>query len=1642
VTSAFADGVLTVASDAGDAIAITQAGGNVQVNGADPDSGILAAADVSSIIVTGGPDANAIDLGAVSSTDFTSLSTVSIDGAGGADTIIGSDLDDLIFGGPEADEIDGGRGNDRIFGLDGDDTIRGGSGDDTITGGRGADTIFGGTAAQDTASLIGLDAAGGALVRFSADDPATIVSSTPITGVPAGEALEGIDTRPATGQLYLLTNEAGTGRLYTVDPDTGAASLASTISEPLLGSDFGVDFNPVPDRLRVVSDQDQNLRINVDTGATTVDGPLAFAAGDTNDGADPSITGVAYANPIAGATSTALFDIDTVLDVLASQDPPNSGTLNTIGELGVGDVTAVLGFDILPGSGRALASLVVGGSAGLYSIDLSTGAASLIDPIGDGLTLIGGLTVLADGPLESDDDTIIWNNGDGSDLVEGGQGTDTQQVNGRTTSDNFEIDAGPGGRLAFRRSAPGPFSLDLGGVEILTVDGRLGDDTFVVGDLAGVLDLQAINLLGSEGNDAFAFSSEGGSVLGGRIDGGPGIDTISYDGYTSPITIDLDNGRQFFEADLGGENEVPPASTPASGSGTFVLNDAGTELTFTVTFEGLQGSLLGAVGAHFHGPATAAENAPIVRGLTPEELGDLTVSAGTFSGVWTSADSQPLTEELVQQLRDGLIYFNIHTTEFPGGEIRGQVLLTATETATAPGVPELVGVENVIGGSGDDTITGGALGNNLVGGRGNDTLFGGGGNDTIIWNNGDGSDLVEGGLGIDSQRVNGADAGDEFEVNAGAGGRLDFRRTNLGLFALDIGTTEVMDVNGGLGEDTITISDLTGVADLMLVDVDGEFENDTIDASALPADVVMTNLRGGAGNDVITGSQGGDSIFGGQGNDTITGNRGDDVIDAGLTAEEALFAAVTADNTFLIFTADATATPLRVPAVGLEAGENIVGIDFRPAEALDILYVLTDQGRIYTATPDGQLTLVSTLDQALDGTAFGVDFNPVPDRLRVVSDAGQNLRINVDTGATTVDGPLAFAAGDSNAGADPGVVAAAYTNGFAGATSTTLYTIDPDLDALLTQSPPNDGVLNTIGGLGVDATDLLGFDILAGSTPVAFATLVVGGEAGLYRIDLDTGAASLVSLIGDGTDMVTGLAAALDNDLVIWNNGDGSDVVDGGIGQDTQQVNGASAGDNFEVSAGPDGRLFFRRTNLGLFSLDIGTVEVLEINGQDGDDAIVVNSLIGVEDLQQLVVNGGNGTDLVDASGLGVPIPLMATGGADNDTLIGGPGDDDLDGGAGNNRIVGGGGANAIASGRINPSDFDGDGISDLATYTFSPDAGIGVFEVLRSSDGVTTSTRLGGEDSFPVVGDYDGDGLADVAVYGFDPSVGFSTYTIIESSTGDIRSQPFGGPNDFPVAGDYDADGRTDIAVYGFSPNEGFSRFGVILSGGAGTISRGFGGPNDFPVGGDYDGDGRTDIAVFGFSPNEGVSRFGILPSSLNDLLYSQGIGGFPLTFGGVDDSPVAADYDGDGQTDYVVYGPSGDANRFAILPEVGGTPRAVTFGTMTDQAIGVDYTGDGTSNIAVFGPGSTEGSLIPSRFRYQVTEGGTEVVEPFGSLNSIALPPSSGLFDIQPIVLPEGGGGSASAAHAAGKGRLVDFDSALDDLMDEQLGPIGRRS
>ena len=223
-------------------------------------------------------------------------------------------------------------------------------------------------------------------------------------------------------------------------------------------------------------------------------------------------------------------------------------------------------------------------------------------------------------------------------------------------------------------------------------------------------------------------------------------------------------------------------------------------------------------------------------------------------------------------------------------------------------------------------------------------------------------------------------------------------------------------------------------------------------------------------------------------------------------------------NNFLIFNPKSTAAPISKAITGLQVGETVVGIDMRPFNGQ--IFALGSTSRLYSVNAsDGTFTRVGTLPflTLLIGTSFGFDFNPTEDKIRVVSNTGQNLRLNPNDGAISmIDGNLSPG--------NPAVSAAAYTNNFAGATTTKLYVIDHITDKLYLQDA-NAGILAEVGALTVNVESTNGFDIIStGTTDTGYAIFTVGGVNKLYQINLATGVATAM---GDFNNTVTAFTLGL-----------------------------------------------------------------------------------------------------------------------------------------------------------------------------------------------------------------------------------------------------------------------------------------------------------------------------------------------------------------------------------------------------------------------------------------------------------------------------------------------------------------------------------
>ena len=222
-----------------------------------------------------------------------------------------------------------------------------------------------------------------------------------------------------------------------------------------------------------------------------------------------------------------------------------------------------------------------------------------------------------------------------------------------------------------------------------------------------------------------------------------------------------------------------------------------------------------------------------------------------------------------------------------------------------------------------------------------------------------------------------------------------------------------------------------------------------------------------------------------------------------VAAQSAQVAALVGDDTIAVVDTNAKKVVKTWPIQGLSG--KVAGIDVRPSD--NMLYAVTWDGGVYTVdAATGKATMKSKLETMLKpGTAATIDFNPVADRMRLIGSDGTNLRANVDDGKVTVDGSLKFAETDMHKGEKPNVVAGAYSNSVKGTKETALYNIDGTIGALVKQAPPNDGILNAIGKLGIKATSVA-FDIWSDGNGKNEAWLMAGDW--LHSVDLATGKAT------------------------------------------------------------------------------------------------------------------------------------------------------------------------------------------------------------------------------------------------------------------------------------------------------------------------------------------------------------------------------------------------------------------------------------------------------------------------------------------------------------------------------------------------------
>lgn len=247
VTSSVSSGVLSITTDAGDAVTITCVAGNVQVNAADPGTGAAACASISLINVSGDALANTFDLSGIVRADFAILTQAQVNGGDGDDVITGTAVRDHLIGGAGSDQVAAGGGNDLISGGSDDDQLGGGAGSDKLLE-RGdvsfalTDAALSGLGTDTLTSIERAQLAGG--VGPNTIDASGFTGPVVLSGGAGDDALvggAGNDLLRGSSGVDSLTGGDGNDGLRAGDGDDSLDSVDLVGGNDRLFGDQGVD---------------------------------------------------------------------------------------------------------------------------------------------------------------------------------------------------------------------------------------------------------------------------------------------------------------------------------------------------------------------------------------------------------------------------------------------------------------------------------------------------------------------------------------------------------------------------------------------------------------------------------------------------------------------------------------------------------------------------------------------------------------------------------------------------------------------------------------------------------------------------------------------------------------------------------------------------------------------------------------------------------------------------------------------------------------------------------------------------------------------------------------------------------------------------------------------------------------------------------------------------------------------------------------------------------------------------------------------------------------------------------------------------------------------------------------------------------
>ena len=1205
--------------------------------------------------LTGGGGANVFDASA-----FTGQTT--LDGQGGNDTFIGGTTTDILVGGGGDDTY--------IFDVD---TSRGS--DTVVEGAGGGDDTF-----DFTLSLAGVTINLGTLgVAQAVHTPnLTLTLSTSISTNPQIENLIG-----GAGNDALTGNSLPNQIIGGGGNDTMAGSTGDDVYF------YPTDATPQgSDRITEVAGEGTDLiELGAATLAITFDMGLTIAQvlnanlslTLTNPEVEEVNTG-SGADIVSGSNSANAIDTGDGNDTLAGRGGDDLLVGGNGDDVFVFDTDGALGNDTLAdGAGVDLLDFSPTTQVAV-AMDLGNGAAQVVNA---NLTLTsGGIENLRGG---SQDDTLIGDNAD--NVLTGGPGNDTYFVN--TGGDDTVAEAAGGGTDTIDFSASNAniiFNLGFTGAQA------------IAGMQLTLSSAEVENFFSGGGDDSIIGSAGGNSILGGSgndtIEGMAGNDTMFGQTGDDVYLFDADTGlgSDFVVEFFGEGSDTLDYTFTALGVsvniGVTVAQTVNANQSLTLIFTSIE-TVLGGSGndtitGDFDGNSLIGNGGnDILNGSLGDDTivglgGNDTLDGGPGDDTFFyDADTALGSDTIAEPVGGGTDLIDFSATSSLGvsadlGITTAQVVnpnLTLTLTLTE--------IENAIGGDGNDSLTGSGGANSLIGGLGNDTLEGRAGNDTLEGNAGNDTYAfdADNALGTDTITENASEGTDA----------LDFFRTTASV-TVNLSTVGNQTINSNL---TISLTN-----------------------------VEVENVRGGDGNDVLTGSAADNVIEGGPGNDTSSGADGDDtyIFDTdGAIGSDQVSESPNEGADLLDFSSSTLAVTVDLALAGNQTVNANLTLDIPNAEIENVsggsgadslmgnasANVITGNGGSDTLVGrDGDDTYVFDADTQLNSDTVTENANGGTDLLNWSGTTGFAVIFNLASTALQA----------ANANHSLTLTATEVENITGGEKNDSLT--GSTAGNVIIGGPGNDTMTGNAGNdtYGFDADVALGSDIVT-------ETLALGGTADLLDFSLTTTLPATVNLTlttaqavngnltltltntevenvfgGSGNDNFTGTAA--NNSLV---GGLGNDTLIGGTGDDT--LVGESGDDSLTGGLGNDLYIF----DTDLF---IGTDTIVEAVG-GGTDLIDLSSST---DNGHILNLGAFGTQTVNLN-FALTLPL---GLSEVENVVGGEQDDSLTGSALNNSIVGGDGDDILEGGAGNDTLIGND---DDDTYVFDADTALGSDVVTEAVD-------------------------------------------------------------------------------------------------------------------------------------------------------------------------------------------------------------------------------------------------------------------------------------------------------------------------------------